>query len=172
MLRASGRAQAITGAPLSIHPGRHVEAPFEIIDILNDVGVDSSKVIVGHVERTFEDVKDFKRLAEKGCFLQWDLFGEERSFYDGNPEFDMPRDAVRLDQISDLISEGYGDKLSVAHDIAYKHRLVTYGGHGYFYMLANIVPRMESRGFKEESIQRLLVDNSREALTFSEPQIE
>ena len=167
VLRASGRAQAITGAPLSIHPGRHVEAPFEIIDILDDVDVDLNKVIIGHVERTFNHGYDFKRLAEKGCYLEWDLFGEERSFYDGNPEFDMPSDAVRLDQIAALISEGYGNKILVAHDIAYKHRLVSYGGHGYFYMLANIVPRMEARGFREESIQRLLVENPREALTFS-----
>ena len=40
VVRASGRAQQITGAPLLIHPGRDETAPARIVDILREVGAD------------------------------------------------------------------------------------------------------------------------------------
>ena len=124
---------------------------------------------MGHLDRTFVDFEEFKRVAEAGCFVEWDLVGEERSFYDGNPAFDMPTDAVRMDQIAWVISEGYGDRILVAHDIAYKHRYMRHGGHGYGYILSHLVPRMRDRGIEDEAIDRILVDNPSRALTFAEP---
>ena len=81
----------------------------------------------------------------------------------------MPGDAKRMDDIAWIASEGYGDKIVVAHDICSKDRLLSYGGHGYFYILANIVPRMRSRGFSDEAIHNILVDNPTAALTFAAP---
>ena len=169
VLKASGRAQRITGAPLLIHPGRDVTAPLQNLEVLVEGGADTSNVIMGHLDRTFVDFEEFKRVAEAGCFVEWDLIGEERSYYDGNPEFDMPTDAVRMDEIAWLISEGYGDRVLVAHDVAYKHRLMRYGGHGYGYIPAHLVPRMRDRGISDEDLNRMLVDNPSRALTFAEP---
>ena len=45
-----------------------------------------------------------------------------------------------------------------------------YGGHGYCYFLEYMVPRMRIKGFEEEDIRRILVDNPKRALTFVEPQ--
>ncbi len=56
----------------------------------------------------------------------------------------------------------------VAHDICAKHRLETYGGHGYYYILSHIVPRMRERGFSSEAIDDILVNNPRDALIFAE----
>ena len=42
VLRAAGRAQAETGAPLMVHPGRNRGAPDKIIAELSEVGADSS----------------------------------------------------------------------------------------------------------------------------------
>ena len=52
VLRASARAQRMTGAPLLIHPGRNETAPLEIIDILDRAGADLSHTIMGHLDRT------------------------------------------------------------------------------------------------------------------------
>ena len=52
VLRASGRAQRITGAPLLIHPGRNEFAPLEIIEILSEVDADLGHTIIGHLDRT------------------------------------------------------------------------------------------------------------------------
>ena len=170
VLRASGRAQRLTGAPLSIHPGRDESAPSEVLDILGEVGADMDHTIMGHIERTVFHQDVLKEVAEGGCYVEWDLFGNERSYYDdGVVVRDLPSDATRMDQIAWLASQGYGDKILIAHDLAHRYRLIKYGGHGYCYILAHIVPRMRSRGFSEELIHKILVDNPKAALTFSKP---
>ena len=57
----------------------------------------------------------------------------------------------------------------MSHDIARKSQLVKNGGQGYCYFLEYMVPRMRAKGFKEEDIQRILIDNPARALTFVEP---
>ena len=170
VLRASARAQRTTGAPLLIHPGRDEAAPMEIIAVLDEAGADLGRTIMGHLDRTVARRETLTSIAESGCYLEWDLFGREQSYYDPNPFFDMPTDAMRMDTIAWVISEGYGDRVVVAHDICHKTRLVKYGGHGYFYILSSIVPRMRSRGFDEAAIDRILVENPARILTFTERQ--
>ena len=170
VLRASARAQRMTGAPLLIHPGRDETAPLEIIAVLDEAGADLGRTIMGHLDRTVAKRETLTRIAETGCYLEWDLFGREQSYYDPNPNFDMPTDAIRMDTIAWVISEGYGDRVVVAHDVCHKTRLVKYGGHGYFYILSSIVPRMRTRGFDETAINRILVENPARILTFTEPQ--
>ena len=170
VLRASGRAQLATGAPLLIHPGRHETAPLEIIEILREVGTDLTRTVMGHVDRTISEREDFERLAETGCYVEWDLFGTEQSYYIANPNgIDMPNDATRMDQIGWLLESGYEDKIVIAHDICSKQRLIKYGGHGYFYIISHIVPRMRSRGFSEDTINKILIDNPKSILSFTTP---
>ena len=45
-LRASARAQRETGAPLSIHTGRHVDSSFEILEVLDEAGADALEAII------------------------------------------------------------------------------------------------------------------------------
>ena len=168
VLRASGRAQRLTGAPVLIHPGRDEAAPAEIVEVLRGVGGDLGRTIMGHLERTVFDLGALTQIAESGCYLEWDQFGTELSFYSLNPSVDIPGDAKRMDNIAWAISEGYGDRIVISQDICFKHSLLKYGGHGYFYILANIVPRMRARGFSEVGIRKILVDNPAAALTFAD----
>ena len=64
-----------------------------------------------HLDRTVAERATLKRLAETGCMLEYDLFGNEFSYYRPNPDFDMPSDAQRLDWIAWLIAEGHGDQV-------------------------------------------------------------
>jgi phosphotriesterase-related protein len=169
VLQASARAQTMTGAPLLIHPGRDETAPMEIIGILAAAGADLDRTIMGHIDRTALLHDTRKQIADAGCYLNWDLFGREESYYPSGAKIDMPNDATRMDDISAIISEGFGGKVLVAHDICSKHRLMRYGGHGYHYILAHIVPRMRVRGFSNEAIDDILVNNPRDVLTFVEP---
>ncbi len=169
VLRATARAQRLTGAPILIHPGRDQSSPGEIMEILVESGADPKRVIVGHLERTIFDKKLLKELAETGCFLEHDFFGEETSFFPSAPHIDILNDAQRLNIMAWLISEGHGGQLLVSHDIAQKKQLVKNGGQGYCYFLEYMVPRMRLKGFDEEDIRRILVDNPKRALTFVEP---
>ena len=51
-MRASAKAQRMTGAPLLIHPGRNEAAPLQIIEVLEDAGADLNRTIMGHLDRT------------------------------------------------------------------------------------------------------------------------
>ncbi len=166
VLKASGKAQKLTGAPLLIHPGRDENAPYEIIEILNDVGADLSSTVMGHVERTVFQKDILLKIAESGCYINWDLIGEEDSYYGHYKVKGRPTDAGRMDQIEFLIEEGYKDQILLAHDLCNKGRLTKYGGHGLHYILSHIIPRMRSRGYSEESINSLLIENPKKMLTF------
>ena len=169
VVRASGRAQRLTGAPLLIHPGRDETSPLEIIDVLTEVGADLSHTIMGHLDRTVFLHSTLEQVAQSGCFLEWDLFGREISYYRHNPSIDNPGDAKRMDDIAWISAHGYGERIVVAHDICSKDRLTKYGGHGYFYFLSHVVPRMRDRGFSQEAIDKILVSNPSEVLRFRQP---
>ena len=171
-LRASARAQRITGAPILIHPGRDETAPMEIIEVLREAGADLERTIIGHLDRTVFMRDTLKQIAESGCYMEWDLFGTEQSYYSANPAVDMPTDAKRMDDIGWIAAQGYERKILVAHDICTKNRLERYGGHGYAYIIGHIVPRMRARGFSEAAIDNILVNNPAAALTFAAPMEE
>ena len=94
-----------------IHPGRDETAPMEIIEILSEAGADPSRTIMGHLDRTVFRCDQLRKIAEAGCHLEWDLFGNEQSHYPLNPKIDMPNDAKRMDDIAWITSEGYGRKV-------------------------------------------------------------
>ncbi len=162
MLRAAGAAQQELQCGLSIHPGRNPVAPYEILEILEGAGADIKRVVIGHIERTIADVEEVKRLAETGCLVEYDLFGMEvTSSFFWEQGIEVPSDSQRLDQLGALIEAGFTEQIVVAQDICQKHRLCTYGGHGYEHIVRNIVPRMHARGFSPDDVNRILVGNPR-----------
>tara|TARA_Y100000590_G_scaffold31427_4_gene34832 strand:+ start:38810 stop:39868 length:1059 start_codon:yes stop_codon:yes gene_type:complete len=167
VLQASGKAQKDSGAPLLIHPGRHENSPMEIIEILQSTGANLTKTMISHIDRTVFNKDNLKAIVKVGCYLEWDLFGSEQSQYVYNPKIDMPSDASRMDTIDWAISEGLENKIVISQDICHKKQLIKYGGHGYNYILGNIVPRMRNRGFTEDSINKFLKRNPAKFLTFS-----
>lgn len=54
----------------------------------------------------------------------------------------------------------------ISHDICYRTRLASFGGHGYGHIFRNVVPMMKKRGYGEEEIDAILVHNLRRLLTF------
>ena len=165
VLRAAAVAQSETGAPILIHPGRAPGAPSEILDILSNANADITRTIIGHLDRTYTDLKDLLDLASSGCFLEYDLFGIEVSYFPF-AEADMASDAQRLDFIQFLVDEGYQNRIVIAQDICRKERLVKYGGYGYAHILENIVPWLLDRGLSPDQVDDITIRNPAEILTF------
>ena len=120
---------------------------------------------MGHLDRTVFEFDALLSIAESGCYLEWDLFGNEGSYYP-LAEIDMPSDAQRLGFIKRIADAGYSDKIVIGQDICTKHRLTKYGGHGYGHILENIVPKMRRKGFSEELIHAITVGNPASILAF------
>ncbi|XP_042672979.1 phosphotriesterase-related protein [Centrocercus urophasianus] len=166
VLQAAAHAQAQIGCPIIIHPGRHSDAPFQIVRILQEAGADTSKTVMSHLDRTIFDTKKLLEFAKLGCYLEYDLFGTEFIYYHFQPDIDMPSDNDRIARIHMLIDEGYEDRMLMAHDVHTKNRLMKYGGHGYSHILKNIVPKMLIRGISQDKIDKILIENPKRWLTF------
>jgi len=165
-LRAAARAQRVTGAALLIHPGRAVTAPLEAMAVVAEAGGDPTRTIMSHLDRTLFEPADLLELAQTGCYLEFDLFGQESSYYPLGP-IDMPNDATRVDHLIRLIAAGYEDRLLVAQDICRKTSLVAYGGDGYAHILENVMPLMRRKGMTEGQIDSILVHNPARILSLT-----
>ena len=116
-------AQIETGAPLLIHPGRDENAPIEIVNSIVRWGGNTSRTIMGHIERTIYSRSKLLDLANTGIYMNFDLFGHESSYYPLANSTYMPSDHQRIEIISDLIDLGFSNKILIGHDICSKHRL-------------------------------------------------
>ena len=164
VMRAAILAQQETGLAVNVHPGRHPDQPQEVAEFARAHGGAIERTILSHIDRTIFDEARLLRLADSGCVIEFDLFGQESSFYPLS-DIDMPNDAVRLRMIRTLIAHGHLERVVISHDICYRTRLVACGGHGYGHIFANVVPLMRRRGFSETEIAAILVDNPRRLLT-------
>lgn len=165
VVRAAAHAQRETGAALMVHPGRDATAPLAILRELERAGAAINRTIICHIERTITDMDRVLELAATGACLEYDLFGHESSFYPLS-SIDMPNDAQRLAQLELLSAKGYLNQILMAHDVCTKHRLIRYGGHGYDHLLRNVVPCMRRKGFTEQQILTILVENPKRLLSF------
>jgi len=166
ILRGAGIAQVETGAPLVVHPGRSEEAPLEIIKILKEVKADLTHTTICHIDRTVFESKNRYKIADSGCYLEYDLWGEEGYYPESLSVTDVLNDTQRISQIKDLASHGYLKQILISHDICYKCRYKMHGGHGYDHIMSNAVPAMRRREFSKEMIDDLLLNNPKEFFSF------
>jgi phosphotriesterase-related protein len=165
VLRAAVRAKRSSGASLSIHPGRSEQAPFEAMRVVLEEGGVPERTVMCHIDRTLFDLDSMIKLGETGCYMEFDLFGQESSFYPLAP-IDMPNDAMRVNYIRQLIHAGYLERILVSQDICAKHRLTRYGGEGYYYLLESVIPLMQQKGMSDEVIDTIVKENPARLLTF------
>ena len=151
--------------PISIHPGRSIEAPFEAVRILLESGANERKVSMCHLDRTLLTNKHLAKFADEfKCFLQFELFEIENSFYQTAPVF-MPNDGQRLKFIKFLVeSENCTER---SNDIWRKNRLLAYGGQGYGHLLRTVTPMArEVVKLSETEWNTITWDNPKKWLTW------
>ncbi|MBM3948845.1 MAG: hypothetical protein FJ312_06350 [SAR202 cluster bacterium] len=168
VLRASAHAAIETGAAILIHPGYDPASPPHIMETLTKAGADPKRIIMGHLDIFEYDSKWIKDLAQTGCYMEWDTFGlEDTTVTGGNlTSARIASDVQRMEILEYVISEGFGNKIVIAHDVCTKMQYTRYGGKSYGHILTNIVPRMRKRGFTEKQINAILVDNPKTVLAF------
>ena len=163
-LAAAALVQRRCGLSINVHPGRHPDAPHEIMDVLERAGADPGRVAISHVDRTYFDFPSIAGLASRGCWIEFDFFGIETSQYWFGVA-DLPTDWMRLRYVRQAMDAEFGDRLLLSHDICTRSRLAAYGGHGYAHLAANVAGLMRDRGFTPSEIDRLMRDNPRRFLT-------
>lgn len=181
VLRAGARAARRTGAPLSIHPAGRTEHSqrdrtyprsrwgLEILDIIEEEGLAPERVAMGHMDGTIYEDLDYQReLANRGAYLEYDLWGTEKYFQRWNDGY--PSDTWRVEAIRELLDDGHGDRILFSHDIGSKSKRRAHGGHGYAHIPESVVPRLLANGVTREQIDAILVENPRDVLQFATPE--
>ena len=72
------------GAPIVIHTAPQESSPFEILQVLEDNGANLPHIVFAHIDRTLSKEENLLKLARKGCYIEYDLFGSECSHYQVN----------------------------------------------------------------------------------------
>jgi phosphotriesterase-related protein len=158
-------AQQETGAALTIHPARHQDHPWMLVEFLKAHGADLSRTIIDHIDRTIFDDERLFRLADAGIVLEWDLFGQEATYY-GHADIDMPNDGARLKAIRRMLERGHKGQIVISHDICHVIQFSEHGGHGYAHIHRTVIPHMRKRGFSDIEINEIMVETPRRLLTF------
>jgi len=169
VLRAAAIAQQQTGVVISVHfQGGEEDSPFQIVHMLTDAGADPHRIILCHMtcELPVSARAARARLAEMGCYLEFDLFGIDGIYPLEVTPFQGANDFIRVSEIIDLIADGYLDNILISQDVCFKIHLSAYGGHGYTHILQKIIPAMLKRGITEAQINAITIVNPRLAYSF------
>ena len=158
VLRAAGRAQIETGAPVSVHiynyrPNRMAH---HALDILSSEGADLERVAICHLD-TRPDPDYVASVADRGAFVEFDTFGMEQ--YNDIDLTQALRDTERIKLVMDTIERGYVDHILLSQDVCWKTLMVEYGGWGYAHLSKHIEPRLLKAGASAEDIHAMRVAN-------------
>jgi len=181
VLRVVARAQGVTGAAINIHlpcyastklpyQKDHEDIIMEVVKTLGDAGADLSRTVISHIDICCLTSAFRKELAMTGCYLEYDVFGVE-SYMDRDASLwaSTPNDWQRVEEIEQLIVEGYLNQILISCDHCVKHTLRGYGGWGYDHILTSVVPLMKFKGISDKQINTLLIENPKRILTFAPP---
>ncbi|XP_029661128.1 phosphotriesterase-related protein-like isoform X1 [Formica exsecta] len=159
-LRAIGEFQGQYRYPVSFHPGKDVIPLIEVMRVYQEAGGQPTEFVMSHIDRTSfsskEDLMEF--IDDTKCYIQFDQFGVESSFYQLNSFIDIMSDAQSIRLIALLKQDKKLNRVLISHDIHTKHRLTAFGGLGYAHITNNVVPNMLKRYFTVEDI--ILIRNS------------
>lgn len=163
--RAVAVAQRRTGAAITTHtsgsarfeiPGGNIG--WQLLDLFESEGVDSRRVIVGHVDEN-ADLRHLEALCRRGAYVQFDVIGKRHWMLD----------ETRADLIAALVDHGYVGHLLLSTDRNRESELTRGGGVGYGYLLTQFIPMLQAAGVEQTAIRAMLVDNPRRVLPLSSP---
>jgi len=173
VLRAAGRAQSTTGAPIVIDtlPVQEVKYAFKALDTLAQEEADASRIVVAHCD--FDNGLDgdyVRALLERGVYVEFDGFGTERPDYSEwlgvGSKVMLPTDAERVGLVKELAENGYARRILLSHDTCMKYEYGTYGGAGYGHILRMVVPALRDADLSESDVRSMLIDNPRSLLAY------
>lgn len=173
-LQACALAHRSTGAPVFIDASANDDEPHTVLEALNELGVDLTAVTFLHMGSHPRSV--VKAVVESGCKVALDDFGvgiQPASDYTDHDSTErrISSEESMLSTLEWLASEDHSNQVLLSQNINSADRYTRHGGHGYFYLLANVVPRLKAMGFGEDMIEQLFVSNPADALKFRAPSL-
>ena len=165
VLLAAGRAQAETGAPISVHiwNWRPTGLAQLALDALERGGADLSRCVICHLD-IHPDLDQALGVVERGAIAELDTFGLEPYYDFALTQF--PRDVERIDLLLKLVERGFGDRVLIAQDVCTKAQTTRYGGWGYAHISRNIEPRLRAAGLSDSALRTIRVETPARLLAY------
>jgi len=152
VFRAVGRASVASGLPIFTHTGIPGKSALEQLDLLEDVGVNPAKVVIGHLGNLVDPAVEVHRaICRRGAFVGFDRQGGQG-------------DATQVPLVMTLIDAGYADRLLLASDLSNISQTRQAGGPGYGRTLTVFVPKLKAAGASDAVLRQIMHDNPRRFL--------
>ncbi|WP_159499724.1 phosphotriesterase [Microbacterium sp. 18062] len=158
-LRAAARAASRAGASVSVRLEPDARRGLEVLEITAGEGLANDRVVFTNADE-YMDHGYWAELADAGAVLEM-CFGTE-AVHVGR--MDNPSDRERLAFFPEFAAARPGARHVLGESVWTKAQLRAYGGHGYSYLMARIVPELVSRGVAAERIDGMLVTEPRRLL--------
>jgi phosphotriesterase-related protein len=166
VIAATAQVHVQTGLPIFTHVP-HESCPtcaIDQLDIYEAQGVDMAHLCIGHqstIKRSDDATwETHKEIARRGAFVGFDTVGHRMS-----SSFIPERQKV--DMVLNMIEAGYEDHVLLSADFANTTQIKANWGNGFSTVLIQFVPKLRYFGVPDETIHKILVDNSRRWLAYT-----
>lgn len=151
---AAAQASIETGVPIMCHT-ETAEQGIYLADLYIELGVYPKNIIICHLDRKLDNIEAHKKIAEKGCFVEYDTIGRFK-YHDDESEIKM---------LKQMMEWGFTDAVLLGLDTT-RRRLKSYGGEtGLDYIIESFIPLMQKSGILQETIDKFMIKNP--AIAFS-----
>ncbi len=162
VLRAAARAHKMTGTPISTHTWSPDRVGEQQVRILEEEGVDLSRVYIGH-SNDDTDLDYLLGLLEKGVWLGLDRYPGGR--VPGTPDWEQ-----RTEVAKKLIDAGHLHRIMLSHDYSIpkarhgaevQEERRTANPDGYNFIPRKVLPRLKELGVSDGDIRIIMEENPR-----------
>jgi phosphotriesterase-related protein len=156
ILEAIAIAAKETGAPVMVHTNAEHRTGLLALEALRGHGVDPTRIVIAHAGDS-NDLDYLRAIADTGASLGCDRFGIDHF----NP------DADRIETLTALLGDGYGDRIHLSHDAACFYDFMVEDPFfaeekpDFLLLHREILPALRERGISEGQIDQMTIDNPR-----------
>jgi len=144
VFRAVGKAHVETNLPIFTHTGIPGKSALEQLDILEDQGVDPSRVAIGHLGNLNDpDVYVHKTICRRGGYVGFDRQGGRG-------------DAQVVPLVIALLDAGFAEHILISGDAS----------RSYARPITSFVPSLRAAGADDATLRQITVDHPRRFLAF------
>ena len=161
VLRAIAQASLKTGRPIMAHSHPATRRGLEIMDVLDDEGVDPRKVQIAHTGDT-DDLDYIEELLGRGCWIGMDRYGLD---------IILPTDK-RNATVTELAKRGYADRMMLSQDACatidwFPEELVKQMAPewDFTFLWRGVLPELSDAGVTDDQIDTMMRENPRGWLT-------
>lgn len=153
LFSAAAQTAAETGAPVLVHMDPGADA-FTVIRFFGDRGIEPSRLILCHLDRTRYDMGYHREAAQTGAYLEYDTIHRLKYHSD--------EDEALL--IAHMAEQGHIGRLLLGMDPTNK-RLKSYGADfGMDFILTEFAAILSRYGIGRDQLDTIMVENPRKAL--------